>query len=185
MDADKLDLTDDVDVRRDHIRGPEDASITLVEYGDFECSFCGAAEPVVRELLKRFGDDVRLVWRHLPLGDRHPHAQRAAEAAEAAAAQDAFWAMHDELIKHRTALTDADLERYAQQLGLDMLRFQEDLREHVHARRVQEDVESAYASQAPGTPTFFINGRRYDGAHTVVGLGAAIASTRSRSGPRA
>jgi protein-disulfide isomerase len=178
----KRDLAADVDAARDHIRGLEDAPITLVEYGDFECSFCGRAEPVVRELLARFGDDLRLVWRHLPLGNQHPHAQMAAEAAEAAAAQGAFWAMHDHLIAHRYALTDADLLRYAEKLGLDSARFQQDLRLHVHAARVAEDVASAEESQVPGTPTFFINGRRHDGANDVESLGAALRSARSQSG---
>jgi protein-disulfide isomerase len=178
----KYDLADDVDVARDHVRGPEDAPVTLVEYGDFECPFCGEAEGVVRELLALFGDDVRLVWRHLPLSDRHPHAQLAAEASEGAGAQGAFWAMHDLLITHQQALTDTDLARYAERLGLDAVRLREDLRLHVHAPRVMQDVESAYASGVPGTPTFFTNGRRHDGPHDVASLGAAVRAARSRQG---
>jgi protein-disulfide isomerase len=181
-DPQRRDLAVDVDARRDHIRGPEDAPVTLVEYGDFECPFCGRAEPVVRELLERFGDDVRLVWRHLPIGERHPHAQLAAEAAEAADAQGAFWAMHDELLAHQRALTDADLMRYAEKLGLDTARLQAELGTHVHAPRVQEDVESAYASRAPGTPTFFVNAKRHDGDHDIESLSEAVRSARSRVG---
>ena len=178
---DKHDLAEDVDVERDHIRGPQDAPVTLVEYGDFECSFCGAAEGVVRELLALFGDDVRLVWRHVPLSDRHPHAQLAAEAAEAAGAQGEFWGMHDLLITHQQALADADLARYAERLGLDVPRFRKELRLHVHAPRVAQDVESAYASGVPGTPTFFVNGKRHDGAHDAESLGAAVRAARERS----
>ena len=177
-DHEARDLAVEVDVRRDHIRGPEDAPITLVEYGDFECEFCGRAELGVRALLERFGDDLRLVWRHFPSVQQHPHAQLAAEAAEAAGAQGAFWAMHDELITHQGALTHAHLTRYAEMLVLDIARFQEELRLHVHAGHVAEDGESAHASHAPGTPTFFVNGRRHDGES----LGAALHAARSRSG---
>ena len=172
------DLSEAVDIERDHVRGPHDAPVTLVEYGDFECPFCGAAEGVVRRLLRMFGDDVRLVWRHLPLGDKHPHAQLAAEAAEAAGAQGAFWAMHDLLITHQRALTEPDLVQYAERLELDVARFQEELRVHVHAPRVAQDVESAYASRVPGTPTFFVNGRRHDGAHDVDSLSTAVQVAR-------
>ena len=125
-----VDLAEPVDPERDHIRGPADAPVTVVEYGDFECPYCGRAEPVVRELLADFGD-VRYVWRHLPLTDVHPHAQLAAEAAEAAAEQGAFWEMHDLLLEHQDALRPRDLVGYAEQLGLDVDRFRDDLREHV------------------------------------------------------
>src|SRR5215469_14432146 len=136
-----IDLAAPVDPRRDHIRGPKNAPVTVVEYGDFECPYCGRAEPAVRELLADFGD-VRYVWRHLPLTDVHPHAQLAAEAAEAAAAQDAFWAMHDALLRHQDALSPADLIRYAGQIGLDGERFAADLRKRAAAGRVAEDVDS-------------------------------------------
>ena len=162
-----------VDPDRDHIRGPDDAPVTLVEYGDFECPYCGLAESVIRELLSQRGD-VRYVWRHLPLNDVHPNAQRAAEATEAAAKQDAFWDMHDRLLDHQDALTDDDLQGYARDLGLDLDRFTEDLRTHVGAGRVAEDVDSADLSGVSGTPTFFINGRRHYGAYDIATLSAAV-----------
>ena len=121
-----------VDPERDHLRGPAEAPVTLVEYGDFECPYCGRAEPVIRELLADFGD-VRYVWRHLPLSDVHPNADLAAEAAEAAAAQGAFWEMHDLLLDHQGELRPRDLHAYAEQLDLDLERFHEDLRRHDHA----------------------------------------------------
>ena len=135
-----LDLSDDVDPDRDHIRGSESAPVTLVEYGDYECPYCGQAEVVIRELLDSFGDDLRYVWRHLPLNDVHPNAQMAAEAAEAAAAQGAFWEMHDKLLDHQDELTPPDLGRYAEELGLDVERFWDELRRREHAARVAEDV---------------------------------------------
>src|SRR5437773_3519878 len=138
-----VDLYIDVDPERDHIRGATDGPVTVVEYGDFECPYCGQAEPVVRELLRDFEQEVRYVWRHLPLNDVHPHAQLAAEAAEAAADQDAFWEMHDLLFDHQDALRTDDLIAYAEQLGLDVERFTNDLREHAGATRVAEDVDTA------------------------------------------
>jgi Na+/H+ antiporter NhaA len=168
-----VDLYIDVDPERDHIRGPIAAPVTVVEYGDFECSYCGQAEPVVRELLRDFGD-VRYVWRHLPLNDVHPRAQLAAEAAEAAADQGAFWAMHDLLLENQGALRLDDLIGYAERLGLDVERFTNDLREHTGAARVAEDVDSADLSGVSGTPTFFINGRRHHGAYDISTLSAAV-----------
>src|SRR5207248_4888449 len=137
---DILDLAGDVDPQRDHIRGPDDAPVTLVEYGDFECPYCGQAESVIRELLASFGDDVRYVWRHLPLNDVHGHAQLAAEAAEAAASQGKFWEMYDILLEHQGELELSHLLAYAEELGLDAERFEEDLRRREHAPRVAEDV---------------------------------------------
>jgi Na+/H+ antiporter NhaA len=168
-----VDLYIDVDPERDHIRGPIAAPVTLVEYGDLECPFCGRAEPVVRELLRDFAD-VRYVWRHLPLNDVHPHAQMAAEAAEAAANQGAFWEMHDMLFAHQDALTPMDLVGYAEELGLDVERFTNDLREHTGAVRIAEDVDSADLSGVSGTPTFFINGRRHHGAYDINTLSGAV-----------
>jgi len=162
-----LDLSEDVDPERDHIRGPDEAPVTLVEYGDYECPYCGRAEPIVRELLDSFGDDVRYVWRHLPLNDVHPNAQMAAEAAETAAAQGAFWEMHDKLMGHQDALSPDDLTGYAGDLGLDTDRFWDELRRREYAVRVAEDVGSADASDVAGTPTFFINGRRHQGAYDI------------------
>jgi protein-disulfide isomerase len=173
-------LSEPVDIRRDHIRGPEDAPITLVEYGDFECPHCGRADDVLRKVRARFGDDVRLVWRHLPLGDLHPHAQLAAEAAEAAGAQGAFWAMHDHLLRHQRALTYNDLLGYADRLGLDAARLGTELDLHVQTARVERDVETAHASGVTGTPTFFVNDRRYAGPPDVTGLEAAVQQARGR-----
>ena len=168
-----VDLYIDVDSERDHIRGPVEAPVTVVEYGDFECPYCGQAEPVVRELLREFGD-VRYVWRHLPLNDVHPHAQLAAEAAEAAADQGAFWELHDLLLAHQHALEPDDLVAYADELGLDSGRFMDDLSEHRSAARIAEDVDSADLSGVSGTPTFFINGRRHHGAYDIDTLSAAV-----------
>jgi Na+/H+ antiporter NhaA len=167
------DLYIDVDPERDHVRGPMAAPVTVVEYGDFECPFCGRAEPVVRELLREFGD-VRYVWRHLPLNDVHPRAQLAAEAAEAAGDQGAFWEMHDLLLGHQDALRPDDLIGYAEQLGLDVERFADALRRHAGAVRVAEDVDSADLSGVSGTPTFFINGHRHYGAYDIATLSAAV-----------
>ncbi len=175
-----VDLYIDVDPERDHVRGPIDAPVTVVEYGDFECPYCGQAEPVVRELLRDFGD-VRYVWRHLPLNDVHLRAQLAAEAAEAAADQGAFWELHDLLLGNQDALRPSDLIAYAEQLGLDVERFTNDLREHAGAARVAEDVDSADLSGVSGTPTFFINGRRHYGAYDIASLSAAVRVAGARA----
>ena len=164
---DILDLSEEVDPERDHIRGPQDALVTFVEYGDFECPYCGQAEGVIRELLADFGDELRYVWRHLPLNDVHTSAQIAAEASEAAAAQGRFWEMHDVLLSHQGELRPEDLVAYAKQLGLDAERMADELRRRVHAPRVSEDVASADESGVSGTPTFFVNGRRHYGAYDV------------------
>jgi protein-disulfide isomerase len=174
------DLADPVDPDQDHYRGPEEAPVTLVEYGDFQCPYCGRAEPVVRELLADFGD-VRYVWRHLPLTDVHPNAQLAAEASEAAAAQGQFWEMHDLLLAHQDALRPPDLMRYAEELGLDVDRFSDELRRHVYAGRVAEDVDSADLSTVSGTPTFFINDVRHQGAYDIETLSAAVRAARARA----
>jgi Na+/H+ antiporter NhaA len=174
-----VDLADPVDPDRDHVRGPSEAPITLVEYADFECPFCGQAEPIVRELLADFGD-IRYVWRHLPLRDVHPHAQLAAEAAEAAARQGAFWAMHDLLLEHQGALLKSDLLGYAKQLGLDVEQFTTDVRHHAGAARVAKDVESADLSGVSGTPSFFLNGRRHHGAYDINTLSSAVRLARAR-----
>ncbi|MDX6381003.1 MAG: hypothetical protein QOI57_2027 [Rubrobacteraceae bacterium] len=174
-----VDLADDVDLERDHVRGKAEAAVTLVEYGDFECPYCGQAEPIIRELLTLCHDDLRYVFRHLPLSDVHPHAQMAAEAAEAAGAQGAFWEMHDLLFTHQDTLTPLDLRRYADSLGLNVESFSEDLRQRRHAPRVSADVASADASGVSGTPTFFVNGRRHHGVYDVATLTAAVRSARS------
>jgi Na+/H+ antiporter NhaA len=169
-----VDLAEDIDPDVDHIRGPVDAPVTLVEYGDFECPYCGRAEPVVRELVRRFGNDLRFVFRHLPLVDVHEHAATAAEAAEAAAAQGRFWEMHDILIPEGVSLIYPHLVRYAGDLGLDVERFADDIRSRRYALRISRDVASADASGAVGTPALFINGRRYQGSHRVETLAAMI-----------
>src|SRR6516225_8553901 len=174
------DLVVPVDDERDHIRGPEKAPVTVVEYGDFECPYCGLAEPAVRELLSDFGD-VRYVWRHLPLTDVHPHAQLAAEASEAAAKQEAFWEMHDTLLSHQDALRPGDLIGYATSLGLDTERLTADLRKHVGAARIAEDTDSADLSGVSGTPTFFINGMRHYGAYDIQKLSRAVKLALARA----
>ena len=175
-----IDLAVPVDPDRDHIRGPADAKVTLVEYGDFECPYCGQAEPVVRALLANFGD-LRYVWRHLPLTDVHPNAALSAEAAEAADRQSAFWPMHDLLLQHQQELRPVHLVRYAADLGLDVDRFREDLRRRVGAARVAEDLDSAGSSGVAGTPTFFVNGRRQYGAYDIDTLSAAVKTAKTQA----
>jgi len=177
---DILDLADEIDPAHDHVRGPDDAPVTLVEYGDFECPYCGQAESVIRELLSEHGDDVRYVWRHLPLNDVHPSAQLAAEAAEAAASQGKFWEMYDTLLTHQGALTPRDLIGYAAELGLDGRRLGRELRERHYADRVSEDVASADESGVSGTPTFFINGRRHYGVYDIDTLTEAVQAAKTR-----
>jgi Na+/H+ antiporter NhaA len=178
---DILDLADEVDPQRDHIRGPEDALVTLVEYGDFECPFCGQAESVIRELLASFDEDVRYVWRHLPLNDVHPHAQLAAEASEAADAQGRFWEMHDTLLGHQGDLRQTHIVGYAEELGLDAQRIVEELRHRTHATRVSRDVAGADESGVSGTPTFFVNGRRHYGAYDIETLSDTVRAARGRA----
>ncbi len=178
---DILDLVDDVDPAHDHVRGPDDAPVTLVEYGDFECSYCGQAESAIRELLATYGDDVRYVWRHLPLNDVHPSAQLAAEASEAAAAQGKFWEMYDVLLGHQDELAPRDLARHAVELGLDVERFRDELRRRQYAARVSEDVSSADESGVSGTPTFFINGRRHYGVYDIDTLKETVSAAKTRA----
>jgi Na+/H+ antiporter NhaA len=171
-----------VDLARDHVRGPVDAPLTLVEYGDFECPFCGRATGTVEELRERFGDRLRYVFRHVPLVDVHPHARLAAEAAEAAGAQGRFWEMHDRLFAGQDRLTAADLLEHAAAAGLDVPRFARDLGSSRFARRVEEDVESAEASGVTGTPTFFVNGRRHTGPFDTDSLTAALLAAAGEEG---
>ena len=174
------DLAIEVEPEYDHIRGPLDAPVTVVEYGDFECPYCGRAEPAIRALLAEHGD-VRYVWRHLPLTDVHPHAELAAFASEAAAFQGKFWPMHDLLLEHQDALELPDLLAYARELDLDVERFQEDLGNDLGTTRVAEDVDSADLSGVSGTPSFFINGRRHIGAYDVDTLSAAVRAAGARA----
>ena len=174
------DLYLDVDPARDHTRGPDDAPVTIVEYGDFQCPFCGQAEPVIRELLAGYGD-LQYVWRHLPLNDVHLNAQIAAEASEAAADQGAFWEMYDRLLSHQDELQLEDLVHHAEQLGLDVEEFTDALSQRAGAARVAEDVDSADLSGVSGTPTFFINGRRHYGAYDIETLTSAVQAARARA----
>ncbi|MFD3454941.1 Na+/H+ antiporter NhaA [Streptomyces sp. NPDC058691] len=174
------DLAEPVDPGRDHIRGPHDAMVTVVEYGDFECPYCGEAEPVIRDLLADFGD-VRYVWRHLPLSDVHPNAVLAARATEAAAVQERFWEMHDQIFAHPQSLDGQGLVRLATAIELDMERFRRDLDARPVAVRVAEDAESADLSNVSGTPTFFINGRRHYGAYDIETLSAAVRTALERA----
>jgi Na+/H+ antiporter NhaA len=173
-----VDLDLPVDPEVDHVRGPDDAAVTLVEYGDYECPYCASAERVIHELLDEFGDDLRYVWRHLPLQDVHPNAELAAEAAEAAGAQDRFWALHDRLI----AADELRLPRIrdlAREVGLDEERFWDGIRRRAFAGRIARDVESADLSRVAGTPTFFVNGRRHAGEYDDGSLRSAVAAARA------
>ena len=172
---------------RDHAQGPATAPVTLVEYGDYQCPYCGRAHPIVKELQRRLGDQLRFVFRHFPLTQSHAHAQQAAEAAEAAAAQGQFWEMHDALYEHQRTLDAAHLAQFAQDLGLDTDRFNREMAGHVHAERVREDFMSGVRSGVNGTPTFFINGVRHDGSYDLQTLLAALqkaaaAGQRAESG---
>jgi protein-disulfide isomerase len=160
---------------RDHVLGPADAPAKLLEYGDYECPFCGEAYPNVSALLDQLGDSVQFAYRHFPVASLHPHAPRAAEAAEAAGAQGQFWAMHDLLFQNQDALELEDLQAYAQAIGLDLDRFETDLMDHRHAERVRQDFRSGIRGGVNGTPTFFVNGVRHDGDYDLGSLLAAVA----------
>ena len=165
---------------RDHLRGNADAPVTLVEYGDYECPYCGMANPIVDQVRSEMGDTLRFVFRNFPLSEMHPHAEHAAEAAEAAGAHDRFWEMHDLLYAHQQALTDRNLAEYASHLRLPASTIERALAEHTYAARVREDFMSGVRSGVNGTPTFFINGVRHDGSFEREELLAAIvAAARS------
>lgn len=159
---------------RDHVRGPASAPVTLVEYGDYECPHCGRAYPIVKQVQASMGRRLRFVFRNFPLRESHPHAQGAAEAAEAAGAQGKFWEMHDRLFERQFALEDASLMEYALELGLDVERFRQELEGRVYEPRVREDFRSGVMSGVNGTPTFFINGERYDDGWDAATLLAAL-----------
>jgi protein-disulfide isomerase len=165
---------------QDHVLGPATADVTLIEYGDFECPYSRDGTRNAISLRERFGDRVQFVFRHFPLA-KHPHAQQAAEAAEAAAVQGKFWDMVVVLFANQDELGDGDLIRYAQKLGLDMARFKEDLHEHVHAGRVQIDVVSGKQSGVTGTPTWFLNSQRYDGPDDLEALSALVQRALSKA----
>jgi protein-disulfide isomerase len=158
-------LTLPVTEDRDHVQGAPDAAVTLLEYGDYECPYCGAAYPIVKDVQAAMGDELRFVFRNFPITTAHPHAAQAAEAAEAAAAQERFWPMHDLLYENQQRLEGEHLFAYAADLGLDTERFKRELEEHVHAERVHEDFMSGVRSGVNGTPGFFINGVRYDDSY--------------------
>jgi protein-disulfide isomerase len=168
-------LTPPVSVE-DHTRGGEHAVVTLVEYGDYECPHCGRAHSIVRETLRRLWDDVTFVFRHFPMAQAHPHALPAAEAAEAAGAQGRFWSMHDLLFERQHALEDEDLVAYAEELDLDIERFASEVANDAHLPKVQRDFRSGVRSGVNGTPTFFVDGQRFDGSWTEGGLALALTS---------
>lgn len=157
-------LTVPVSIGVDHIRGSVNAPITIVEYGDFESPYTGMAYVVIKELLRQFNEKIYFVYRNFPLNGIHPHAQYAAEATEAAAAQDKFWQMHDHLFEHQKALDDHLLLEYAQKVGLNIDKFKKEMSEHVYAPLINKSLNSGIDSGVEGTPTFFINGERYEGS---------------------
>jgi len=170
----EADLAVPVSEDRDHLRGPTDAAVTLVEYGDYECPYSGAAYPIVKQIQARMGAQLSFVFRNFPIASVHPHAQHAAEAAEAAGAQGKFWEMHDRLFQSQSRLGDEFLSSYAERLGLDVDRFHKELSEHTHAGRIREDLVSGERSGVPGTPSFFINGVRHGGSFDFEVLLAAL-----------
>jgi protein-disulfide isomerase len=159
---------------RDHAQGAADAPVTLVEYGDYECPHCGRAYPIIKDVQRRLGSRLRFVFRNFPLAEAHPHAQHAAEAAEAAASQGQYWEMHDALFEHQRALADAHLLEYAVTLGLDAEQFRQELASHAHARHVRADFLGGIRSGVNGTPTFFINDVRHDDAWDADTLARAL-----------
>ena len=155
------------DPERDHISGSADGSIRLLEYGDYECPFCGEVQPIVKEIQRRLGNNLLFAFRNFPLTNIHPHSERAAEAAEAAGEQGNFWGMHATLFENQGALEDEDLAEYAVELGLDEKRLIREVTSSVYAPRIREDFKSGVRAGVNGTPTFFINGERYDGARDL------------------
>ena len=174
MPAEVATLNPPVNPARDHVRGSATPEVTLVEYGDFQCPSCGDAYPVVHELLARFGNRLRFVFRHMPLTDLHPRALAAAQAAEAAAAQGRFWEMHDRLFEHQQELTDGDLSAHAVAVGLDVEHFEDDLEDGVRLQRIDDDYRSGARSGVPSTPRFFVNGVIHLGSPTLSELQEAI-----------
>ncbi len=166
----------------DHTQGPEDAPVMLVQYGDYECPYCGEAYPIVRQIQGKLGANLRFAFRNFPLTMSHPHAQHAAEAAEAAAAQGRFWEMHDYLYEHQKALDDDSLIKHAEKLGLDVDRFRREMATHGYADRIRRDVQSGMRSGVNGTPTFFINGTRHDGSYDFKTLLGAINKALAKAG---
>jgi protein-disulfide isomerase len=172
----EVQLTVPVSADRDHIQGPDGAPVTLVEYGDYECPYCGAAYPIIKEIQAQMGERLQFVFRNFPITTSHPHAQEAAEAAEAADAQGHFWEMHDQLFEHQDHLRLDHLRSYARALGLDLKRFDYELADNLYTQKVRDDFMGGVRVGVNGTPTFFINGVRYDGAHNLESLLAAVRS---------
>jgi protein-disulfide isomerase len=156
------------------MQGPADAPLTLIEYGDYQCPYCGTAHQIVKEVQERLGDRLRFVFRNFPLTTAHPHAEQAAEAAETAAAQGRFWEMHDQLFDNQKRLGGEDLHGYAEKLGLDVGRFDQEMAEHTHAERIHEDFMGGVRSGVNGTPTFYVNGERHGGSYEPDDLIAAL-----------
>jgi protein-disulfide isomerase len=176
----RTELARPVDPHWDHIRGSLDAPVTLVEYGDYQCPFCGAAHPQVEAVRTAMGEDLAFVFRHFPLVEVHPFAEPAAEAAEAAGAQGRFWQMHDQLFTHQRALQPDYLLLYATTIGLDVDRFATELANRLYAPRVIEHLQSGVASGVQGTPTFFINGMHYAGSYEAPALLSAVQAAASQ-----
>ena len=166
---------------KDHAQGSAGAPVTLVEYGDYECPYCGNAYPIIKRIQGEMGPRLRFVFRNFPLNTIHAHAGIAAQAAEAAAAQGKFWEMHDLLYEHQQDLEGGDMVRYALKLGLEIYRFESDLSGEVFAKRVSDDFRGGVRSGVNGTPTFFINGTRYNGPHDYESLKAALGHAASTS----
>ena len=181
METEIVKLTSPVS-HRDHIQGKNTSPLTFVEYGDYECPYCGQAYPIIKEVQKHFGPKLRFVFRNFPVSQIHPHAQQAAEAAESAAAQIKFWEMHDYLYEHQQALDHKHLEKYASELELDLPKFKNDMMKHTYADRVRQDFISGVRSGVNGTPTFYINEIRYNGSWDLETLletlGSAIKKPR-------
>ena len=173
-----------VSTKRDHVQGPNTSPVTLVEYGDYECPYCGQAYPIIKNIQERLGDKVRFVFRNFPVTQVHPHAQHAAEAAESAGSQNKFWEMHDYLYEHQQELDDNHLRQYASALRMDVARFDDEMAKHVHASRIREDFMSGIRSGVNGTPTFYVNGIRYDESWDEKTLLAAIKQILANSGRR-
>ena len=169
-------LAPPVSNKRDHIQGLDTVPATLVEFGDYECPYCGQAYPIIKEIQKYLGNNLRFVFRNFPLTQIHPHAQHAAEAAEAAGAQNKFWEMHDYLYEHQQALDDKNLEKYAGILGLGMVKFKNDFYKHVYVSRVREDFLSGVRSGVNGTPSFFLNGIHYNNSWDYETLSETLVS---------
>ena len=173
-----------VSTKRDHVQGPNTSPVTLVEYGDYECPYCGQAYPIIKNIQERLRGKLRFVFRNFPVTQVHPHAQHAAEAAESAGSQNKFWEMHDYLYEHQQELDDNHLRQYASALRMDVARFDDEMAKHVHASRIREDFMSGIRSGVNGTPTFYINGIRYDESWDEKTLLAAIKQILANSGRR-